>query len=252
MSSRPWFKCYPSDWLRGTRKLDPYQRGVYWDLCCLIYEAGGPIEDDETEIASELRITKRKWRAVRDALIKAGKLHVVGGRLSNKRAEKVINSCQNERKNRSEAAKKRGENAPPTDEKPNKNNTTDAGLLPQKSHSGVRPEVRSQKETGTNVPDASKPASDARADLFNGVLTWLGKTYKKPPNNFRPTVGKWLKALDDDADELLAICRYARDENIADPLGYIYGACKAKASHGMVPISEITNTLIERNKRFDA
>lgn len=43
-----WATFYPRDWLTDTRDLEPAERGLYIDILCAIYNAGGPVEYDET------------------------------------------------------------------------------------------------------------------------------------------------------------------------------------------------------------
>src|SRR5262245_57358359 len=82
---------YPNDYYGGTRTLTPEQRGIYWDVCTLIFMRGSPIDYDFAWLADALAVDIRVARRTIAALIEAGKLFVVvreDGRsaLSNVRA----------------------------------------------------------------------------------------------------------------------------------------------------------------------
>lgn len=167
--SRPWFKCWSHNWLRGTRRLDPYARGCYWDLICLIHENGGPIDDDAFFIASELHITQRKWKAVRAKLIDAGKITVLDGKLSNKRAEIELNDGQNEHGKISEAAVKREEKRRGQGEKPHKNRVTGTDTVPETrgeiKHGSNHPYSRGQKKEDSGVLPPTQSPQPASVDI---------------------------------------------------------------------------------------
>lgn len=84
----------PDEWLAGTRTLTAEQRGLYWDVCSLIYSRGGPIADDEEWLRKALAVDVRQWRRIRADLIGARKLRVVYvdglPHLMNDRAEREI------------------------------------------------------------------------------------------------------------------------------------------------------------------
>lgn len=86
----PWYKRYPQDYKRGTRKLSLAARGAYSDILDMIYMDAGPIPDDDFAIACELRVKMRQWLAVRKELFAAGKLISRGGFISNPKAEEVM------------------------------------------------------------------------------------------------------------------------------------------------------------------
>lgn len=88
--STPWFKCFPESWLDATRKLSPDHRGLYFDALCLIYKADGKLRDDDLALAHHMHVHWRTWRAAKENLIAHGFLHVSGGYLANKKAQKVL------------------------------------------------------------------------------------------------------------------------------------------------------------------
>lgn len=85
-----WYKRYPDEYKRGTRKLSLAARGAYSDILDMIYMAGGPIEDDDFAIACELRVKQKVWLRARTELFKAGKLVTRDGWISNPKADEVL------------------------------------------------------------------------------------------------------------------------------------------------------------------
>lgn len=85
-----WYKCYPADWLKDTRDLTPEQRGIYRDIVDMIYLTGGAIPDNPKRIAYALCVHPWVWKRVRGVLLAQGFLFITGGKLHQKRAQKVL------------------------------------------------------------------------------------------------------------------------------------------------------------------
>lgn len=83
----PWHKRYHSDALTGYRGLTLEQRGAYSTLLDLLYDGDDDaLPASDRWLAGQLDVSPRKWRAIRDELIAAGKLIDRGdGRLTNSR-----------------------------------------------------------------------------------------------------------------------------------------------------------------------
>lgn len=80
-------------WFRGVLHLSPEQRGVYHDLCLLIYQEGGPLpfEANAAGVARACGCNGRKLRRITNELVAAGKLFwTADGRLTNERCEAEI------------------------------------------------------------------------------------------------------------------------------------------------------------------
>ncbi|MBB4001572.1 DUF1376 domain-containing protein [Aurantimonas endophytica] len=104
MSSNPWHKRYHSDALNGYMGLNLEERGAYTTLLDLMYQSGEPVVDNERLVAGWMQVSLRRYRILRDGLIKIGKIiRLDDGRLTNARFEK-------ERENSSKTSRKRAEN----------------------------------------------------------------------------------------------------------------------------------------------
>lgn len=86
------FDTYVRDWFTGTRHLDLEPRAVYWDLCCLIYEYGGPVKcevggESEDDLRKTLGIGKvGKLRRLLGHLVAKRKIWMVDSYIGNDRA----------------------------------------------------------------------------------------------------------------------------------------------------------------------
>lgn len=101
----PYFDFYPSDFMHGVRGLSAQEVGVYTMMLCRIYEENGPVEYHVMRLATYCGMRETTFVKTLDKLIELGKLELVDGMLSNKRAEAEISSRANKLKNNSKAGK---------------------------------------------------------------------------------------------------------------------------------------------------
>ena len=82
---------YHDDALRGYRMLSLEERGAYTTILDLLYSNGDYLQDNERILAAEMGVSTRKYRSLRDALMKKGKIYFVAtGLISNRRFEEEI------------------------------------------------------------------------------------------------------------------------------------------------------------------
>ncbi|MGH6792168.1 MAG: DUF1376 domain-containing protein [Methyloceanibacter sp.] len=90
-TSRPWYKRYPAHYLAGTYRLTAEEKGVYSTLLDLMYDRGGPIEDDAKELARICGCSTRRFNTIkRDLALTHGKLVLRDGLIINERALEQI------------------------------------------------------------------------------------------------------------------------------------------------------------------
>jgi len=103
----PYHRRYHGDALQGYRKLSLEQRGAYTTILDLIYDEGGPIENNERWLAGELNCSLRKCRALVSELLTLRKLFIdAQGKISNHRAEDEIANALKISRKRAEVASK--------------------------------------------------------------------------------------------------------------------------------------------------
>jgi len=162
MSGRPWYKRYGAAFVHGSLGLTLEEKGAY-SLCLdLIYDRGGPIPDDARWLAGVCGVSLRKWAALRASLISAGKIDAVDGHLTNRRAEREIESAAKTSRilseNGSKGGAKRAENASAS----NKTNEIDEAELKHRAQV-QRLEVREEDTSSlrSDVGAAEPPATKA-------------------------------------------------------------------------------------------
>lgn len=110
--SLPYYKRFPRDFLEGTIGLSFEVKGAYAIVLDLIYMRDGRLPDDARYIAGQLGCSVRKWTAILAELVAAGKLRVVGGIISNFRADYLTEESRSyQDKQREIAGKPRKNNA---------------------------------------------------------------------------------------------------------------------------------------------
>ena len=108
MSDGPWFKFYASDWIGGTRLLSATVTGVYITLIAMIYDKGGPISNDEDELARACGLPPKQFQSALEKLVSKRKITVSSdGKLSNPRSEKELAARRANSSQRADAAKVR-------------------------------------------------------------------------------------------------------------------------------------------------
>lgn len=109
MSALPFYKRDPRRALRGMAKLNIEQRGVYQTLQDMIYDRGGPIEDDERFLAGQMMISIRKWRALRDQLLELGRIALTDdGRIFDETCLEVLEAFYETHQERVDSGRKGG------------------------------------------------------------------------------------------------------------------------------------------------
>lgn len=88
MSGPDWHKRYHRKALKGMAKLSVELRGVYQTLQDMIYDEGGPIDDEEKYLAGQMMLSIRKYRALRDELLAIGRIS------KNERGQLIDDRCE--------------------------------------------------------------------------------------------------------------------------------------------------------------
>jgi uncharacterized protein YdaU (DUF1376 family) len=145
MNGLPYYKAYPRDFVEGTIGMPFEVKCAYRVVIDLIYMQGGHLPDDDRYISGHLGCSIRKWKSIRSDLIESGKIVVLGEFLTNKRADKELETLaklqEKQRENRS---------------RPNKNKDLQS---PRSDHTEPEPDIKedtkvsSQKTRGSRLSD---------------------------------------------------------------------------------------------------
>ena len=120
-----WYKMNPVDWNDGTDQLTLEQEAAYLRICHAIYITERPIRDNGFVVAGLLRCNDRKAKRLVAELVEAGKLEIVDGHISNRRAIEEISNRNRTRIDRKSAGSRGGVESGKTRSNALKNNETD-------------------------------------------------------------------------------------------------------------------------------
>lgn len=138
MSGLPYYKAYPRDFIEGTIGMPFEVKCTYRVILDLIYMQSGKLPDDARYISGLLGCSIRKWKSIREILIKTDKIQVSGEFLSNYRAvselEMLAKLQDKQRENRSRPNKNNHLQTPPSNHtepepKERKNTKKEIGVL---------------------------------------------------------------------------------------------------------------------------
>lgn len=140
---------YPQEWLVLTAHMRPAQRGVFIQICCLIYAHRGPIENDADHIGRASNCSSRLARAIIAELLATGDLRMRDGKISQTRCELELNK----KRNHLESSSKGGRNKAEKDREVKENNdieSSDINMSPPSSSPSPSPSIREIDRGGVN------------------------------------------------------------------------------------------------------
>ncbi len=167
-SHRPWYKHYPADFIAGTVAMTAEEKGAYIVVLNLIYDRGAPLVDDPQWLARVVGCSTRRWKQLRESLIKHGKVFITeDGKLFNKRAGQQLESDAKESEIYRESGAKGGKKA--AEIRRNSSDNSGLGVTGLVQNSEHIPEARSQKpeevpaSQGADAPTETVSSSKAPA-----------------------------------------------------------------------------------------
>jgi uncharacterized protein YdaU (DUF1376 family) len=158
--SAPYYRMFPREWDDGTACLTLEQEGALLRVCNTINSRGQCLPDtDETdrEMMHRCRVSMRRWKAIKSALVAAGKITIKDGKIYQARALSEVAYRAEIAENGAKGGRKRAENLSKTARKPVENDAADSknNSLPQANQN----QNQNQNQIDTNVSKARKRAS---------------------------------------------------------------------------------------------
>ncbi|MEA3537629.1 MAG: DUF1376 domain-containing protein [Pseudomonadota bacterium] len=189
-----WYPRYASDYITAVAGMPFELQGCYALLLDLIYDRGGPIENDPQRFGKLGSCSTRKAGQLVAALIGMGKIRVTeDGLLTNFRAEKTIEIREKTRTNRAKNREKVGKNSLENRATSPKNKTLAENLSGHGDAIRARvPEPEPDKEYIYQPLESL--TGEVTDELIQRVTSWVMKTASMvvPPNDL-PLVGSWLR-----------------------------------------------------------
>jgi hypothetical protein len=202
MTKLPAFQFYPGDWRKdvGVQSLDYFDRGVWWEMLCLMHESerrgvlvlnGQAMSEDA--LARLLGLDKQKLTTILTALLTSG--------VASREAETGAIMCRRMvrdeklREIRTEAGKKGGNPV-----LLNQKTTTEVKPAPKQNPTPSSSSSTSVSTAKTNAPEGAKNAPSSSNDLFPELVQPAAESLETPAldDEIAVTTSEnplWLKAL---------------------------------------------------------
>lgn len=229
------------DFLDGTQTLDAWEELAYRRIVDMIYDTNDKLADDDRKLAWMTK-TGSRWKRIKPALIEAGKIEVVDGRITNPRCRSELEKTARKIAQKSAAGIASAEARKSLKE--NETTTTAVPTAGQRQANVTTKLLNQGKEdngttvpNGTYVPGAEAPGDDLFADaakdmntatviamdpvksLFDKGIEILSQA-NVPEREARKLIGQ-LRSAKGDAEAMAVLTGAAR---ATDPVQYIHGA----------------------------
>lgn len=249
MNERMWYRRFGADFIAGTLNLTLEQKGAYSLVLDLIYDRGGPIPDDDRYIAGVCGCSIRKWASIKSVLVSSGKIILVDGRITNRRAEDEIEIRSKKARKLAENGAKGGEKRAENIATSNKNNELDVAkpkhhvrVLEARDREDITKEDKSslggeppKTDLFENLQEAQQPeqpalGEDPNARLFEaGVIGFVvARSTAKDDRTARQLLGRWKKSAGGDAELVVETLKRAQAMSIMDLTSWMPKAIEAK------------------------
>lgn len=122
--SAPYYRMFPREWDDGTACLTLEEEGALLRICNTINSRGQYIPDTEEsdrEMMHRCRVSMRKWKTLKAALVAAGKISIRDGKIYQAKAMAEIAHRAEIAENGAKGGRKRAENLAKTARKPAEN-----------------------------------------------------------------------------------------------------------------------------------
>lgn len=216
------------------RVLSLEERGAYNTLLDLMYQRAGPVPDDDRWLAGWMKVSVRKWLAVREVLVREGKIIVRGdGKsavLTNARFDAELAAQNSRRKVAAEKGSKGGRKTAETKAASKENSDLDAAPADDQLKLGtVTATVGSSVPNGTGgEPPSGDPIIEELSGMEPKKRAWgmarhvLMRRGGKTDPQARTITGGWMhKDPKASPDELWEVACAAWRIGTEDPVPYM-------------------------------
>jgi hypothetical protein len=237
--SGPWLKFYPSDWRAdpALRMCSIAARGLWIEMLCIMHEADGSLLVNGKQLTPRQLavLTGTTPDEVKELMVELSDAGVFSrdehGTIYSRRMKADIVKAETDKAN----GKKGGNPALKDGVNPPDNPT------PKRGDKAQKPEARDQNSSDASASGAAAPV-DHRAELFDrGLKIVIRKTGRAEPQA-RSQIGRWLKAVNDEAVFVLAALDDAVLHDVADLSSWVEAAIRQR---GQGPPHAVANRSVQ-------
>ncbi|MGF6253804.1 YdaU family protein [Ensifer sp. LBL] len=165
MSERPFMQLYVSDFIGDTLHLSTEQIGAYMLLLMAMWNAGGKLPNDHAKLARVVRMSVKKWLAIKDDLL--GFFDVGAAEVTHNRLTKELQKSERKSQSRADAGAKGGSAKALKDKEARLANAMpELQHLPDtRVHIEKEEPIGSSKKRGSRLPADFKPDFDFAASI---------------------------------------------------------------------------------------
>ena len=211
-------------WMDGTESLPDGEYRAYHVICELLYLNNGPIIAHESGIAGRCNQHPLAFRSNLKKLVERGKItFTADGKITNKRVEIELAKIASRRRR------------PPTDPQSTSRQPPQGRTEVRAGSEGGNADKYLKNKDPTLFTDAldkkkrredfgeanASPPDNPRTRLFRNGLNVLAMITGRTPDSCRSLIGKWLRAVDDEAVHVLAAIEDAERNRVIDPTSWI-------------------------------
>lgn len=160
---------YPHEWLSLTGHMTPAQKGIFINICALIYAKRGKILNDPNHIARVSYCSLRLVKSLILQLSEMGDIQINDGFISQKRCENELKKKKNHLESSASGGRNKAENLPKTFRKPSENVVK---MLRKRSENDPKTIRKQNENEGENIKNNDLTS---RGDDFS-----LSSSYASP------------------------------------------------------------------------
>jgi uncharacterized protein YdaU (DUF1376 family) len=225
--NRPWMPLYIGSYLKKTSHLRALESGAYLHLI-MAYWVSGKLPNDDKQLATIAKLTDAQWKACKPTLAAFFGPDWSSHERIDEEIQKAEEVAQANTDKARDAANKRW----------SKHKASNAPSMPQalpEHDPSNAPECTLHTSHITKDSEANASGADApdiRTKLFNESLKTLARITGKTPDSCRGQLGKWLKAVNDEAIHVVAAIEDAERNRIVDPVAWINRVLQPRTTNG--------------------
>ncbi|MFI4985816.1 MAG: YdaU family protein [Alphaproteobacteria bacterium] len=236
---------YPDDWIAGTVELSLEEEGAYLRVCMLIYSKGVPIPDNERWLAGMCRVSMRRWRLLRQALVDKGKIAILDGRIHQSRCEFELEKAMIRARKLAENGSKGGRKS--SELRANALTVNDTGEAKAQASRArtLHLHLSDSKESGSaelplEAPQGTKPEEPVALDLgkiiFGPCRNFLVENGKSD-GHARSLLGRWRRDYGDGA--VIEVVTEAQKRSVSEPVAWIVKALEQRQPRNAAAASAV-------------